>query len=122
VTEENKQPANPGRNSQRLAWAVRLAVIPLIMLAGIWFVTGMPGHSWTGPLPPLTGREQLIHDNLRRHVAALAGRIGERNVWRPEAMVAAAGYIQESLEDAGYRSRVRSSNDVCIIARPDPNG
>jgi Zn-dependent M28 family amino/carboxypeptidase len=63
----------------------------------------MPGRSWTGPLPPLTDREELIRDHLRRHVAVLAGRIGERNVWRPEAMNAAAGYIRKTLEDAGYR-------------------
>ena len=107
MTDENKQPADPGRNSKRFAWIVRLAVVPLLVLAGIWFVTGMPGSSWTGPLPPLTDREQLIHDNLKRHVTALAGRIGERNVWRPEAMAAAAGYIQEILEGAGYTVNVQ---------------
>ena len=93
--------------SKRLAWTVRLAVVPLVILAGIWFVTGMPGSTWTGPLPPLTDREQLIHDHLKRHVAALAGSIGERNVWRPEAMAAAAGYIQERFEDAGYTVNVQ---------------
>jgi len=93
--------------SKRLAWALRLAVVPLVILAGIWFVTGMPGSSWTGPLPPLTDKEQLIHDHLKRHVAALAGSIGERNVWRPEALAAAAAYIQESLEGAGYTVNVQ---------------
>jgi Peptidase family M28 len=108
VTDESKQPTSPGRNSKRLAWAVRLAILPLVILTGIWFVTGMPGRSWTGPLPPLTDREQLIRDNLRRHVAALAGRIGERNVWRPEAMAAAAGYIRKTLEGAGYGVNVQA--------------
>ena len=70
-------------------------------------MTGMPGSSWTGPLPPLTDREQVIRDHLKRHVAALAGRIGERNVWRPEAMAAAATYIQERFEDAGYTVNVQ---------------
>ena len=93
--------------SKHLAWTVRLAVVPLVILVGIWFVTGMPGSTWTGPLPPLTDKEQLIHDNLKRHVAALAGSIGERNVWRPEAMAAAAGYIQERFEDAGYTVNVQ---------------
>ena len=88
--------------SKPLVWAVRLAVIPLVILAGAWFVTGMPGSSWSGPLPPLTDKEQLIHDNLKRHVKQLAGRIGERNVWRPEAMAAADGYIRKTLEAAGY--------------------
>jgi len=93
--------------SKRLAWALRLAVVPLVILAGIWFVTGMPGNSWTGPLPPLTDKEQMLHDHLKRHVAALAGSIGERNVWRPEALAAAAAYIQESLEGAGYTVNVQ---------------
>ena len=108
MTEESKQPANPGRSSKRLAWALRLAVVPLVTLAGIWFVTGMPGSSWTGPPPPLTGREQLVRDHLKHHVAALAGRIGERNVWRPEAMAAAAAYIQQLLEEAGYTVNVQA--------------
>ena len=102
MTDESKQPTNPDRTRKRLDWIIRLAVLPLLILTGVWFVTGMPGRSWTGPLPPLTDREQLIRDNLRRHVAALAGRIGERNVWHPEAMAAAAGYIRKTLEDAGY--------------------
>ena len=69
---------------------------------------GMPGSSWSGPLPPLTGKEQRIHDNLKRHVTALAGRIGERNVWRPEALAAAEAYIRTTLEDAGYAVNLQS--------------
>ena len=108
VSDESQQAtANRGHRTW-LAWVVRLAVVPLVILAGIWFVTGMPGRSWTGPLPPLTDREQLIQDNLRRHVAALAGRIGERNVWRPGTMAAAAGYIRKTLEDAGYGVNVQA--------------
>ena len=102
--------------SKRLAWALRLAVVPLVILAGIWFVTAMPGSSWTGLLPPLTDREQVIHDHLKHHVAALAGRIGERNVWRPGAMAAAAAYIRKTLEDAGYVVNVQpfSSRGVTV--------
>jgi len=54
VSDEGKQLAEPGVRGKRLAWSIRLAVIPLVILAGIWFVTAMPGGSWTGPLPPLT--------------------------------------------------------------------
>ena len=89
-------------------WAARLAVIPLVILAVSWFVTGMPGSSWSGPVPPLSDKEQLIHDNLKRHVTELAGRVGERNVWRPEAMTAAAGYIRKTLEDSGYEVNAQS--------------
>jgi Zn-dependent M28 family amino/carboxypeptidase len=87
---------------------LKWAIIPLLILAGIWFVTGMPGRSWTGPLPPLTDKEQSIRDNLTHHVAMLAGHIGERNVWRPEAMNAAAGYIRKTLEGTGYAVNVQA--------------
>ncbi len=90
-----------------LAAVVRWGVVLGIILAGSQFMTGMPGNSGSGPLPPLTGKEQLVHDNLKRHVAELAGRIGERNVWRPEALAAAAGYIRKTLEDAGYAVSVQ---------------
>ena len=94
--------------SKRLAWAIRLAVIPLLILSGIWFVTGMPGSSWSGSLSPLTDKEQLIRDNLKRHVTELAGRIGERNVWHPGSMAAAAGYIRAAFEVAGYEVNTQS--------------
>ncbi len=94
--------------SKRLAWAVRLAVIPIVILTGIWFVTGMPGSSWSGPLPPLTDKERLIHDNLKHHVMELAGRIGERNVWRTGSMAAAASYIRAEFEAAGYEINIQS--------------
>jgi len=38
---------------------------------------------------------------LRRHVVALAGTIGERNVWRPDALHAAADYIRGAFASAG---------------------
>ena len=39
---------------------------------------------------------------LRRHVHALAGGIGERHVWRPRALHAAADYIRGELESLGF--------------------
>ncbi|MGB5540813.1 MAG: M28 family peptidase, partial [Gammaproteobacteria bacterium] len=107
MSGEKQQAASPGGRGKRLASAVGWGVVLLVILAGIRFMTGMPGSSWSGPLPPLTGEQQRIHDNLRRHVAELAGRIGERNVWRPEAMAAAAGYIRKTLEGMGYTVSVQ---------------
>jgi Zn-dependent M28 family amino/carboxypeptidase len=108
VIDKRNQAEKAGRRGKRLGWMIRLAIIPLFFLAGIWYVTGMPGRTWSGPLPPLTDKEQLIHDNLKRHVEELAGRIGERNVWRSEAMAAAARYIRKTLEDTGYVVNVQS--------------
>ncbi len=68
----------------------------------------MPGKSWSKPVPPLSTEELLIHDNLVRHVEMLAEQIGERNVWRAEALVAAASYIRNTLEEQGYQVRIQS--------------
>ncbi len=40
---------------------------------------------------------------LRAHVATLAGQIGERHVFRPHALAAAADYIAETWRAQGYR-------------------
>jgi len=68
----------------------------------------MPGKSWSDPVPPLTSEEQLIHDKLKHHVDMLAQQIGERNVWQAEALVAAASYIRNTLEELGYQVRMQS--------------
>lgn len=107
MSDDRQQAEISDGRGKRLATAVRWAVVLLVILAGIRFMIGMPGSSWSGPLPPQTGKQQLIHDNLKRHVAELAGRIGERNVWRPEALASAAAYIRKSLEEAGYTVSVQ---------------
>ena len=79
-------------------------------------MTAMPGKSWSTTVPPLSSQEQLIHDNLRRHVEMLAGQIGERNVWHPGALAAAALYIRNTLEDLGYEVHIQSfeSRDLTL--------
>ena len=46
--------------------------------------------------------ESALERNLRRHVAGLATGIGERNVWRPGSLTAAAGYIQSVWKAEGF--------------------
>jgi len=70
-------------------------------------MTFMPGKSWSAPVPPLSAEEQLIHDNLKRHVEILAQQIGERNVWHAEALNAVALYIRNTLEELGYQVGVQ---------------
>jgi hypothetical protein len=77
-------------------------VFTSLLAAGGWYVIGMPGSSWTGSLPPLDDAERQLAQNLRRHVEALAGRIGERHLWRPPALASAAEYIREVFERAGF--------------------
>ena len=46
--------------------------------------------------------EQCTADRLRDHVEALAGAIGERNVFRPQALAAARDYIEATWRAQGY--------------------
>lgn len=60
----------------------------------------LPEKSYTGPLPPLTAEETRIAANLERHVTAIASR--EHNLFTPEALEAAARYIEVELAALGY--------------------
>ena len=51
---------------------------------------------------------------LRLHVEQLAGKIGERNVFRPAALQAAASYIEHEWEQQGYAVR-RLAYDVAGV-------
>lgn len=62
----------------------------------------MPGRSYTGILPPLSPEETEVRDRVRRHVGTLAGKIGERNLWRHARLQAAADYIGRTLRGEGY--------------------
>ncbi|MFC1452064.1 M28 family peptidase [Verrucomicrobiota bacterium] len=64
----------------------------------------MPGKSYAGPLPPLTTVESELAGCLEGHVVTLAETIGERNVRLPEALEAAAGYIEKQWAEAGLAS------------------
>jgi Zn-dependent M28 family amino/carboxypeptidase len=44
----------------------------------------------------------MSEDRLRGHVRTLAAGIGERHVWRPQALHAAADYIRGQFESLGY--------------------
>lgn len=86
-----------------LAGIVILGVVVLVELFRYWPVTRMPGESFSGPLPPLTEREEAVAAALRRDVAELAGRIGERNMFRLASLGEAASYCEAELAAAGHR-------------------
>jgi Zn-dependent M28 family amino/carboxypeptidase len=60
-------------------------------------------RSFRGPLPELTQAQAGLRDELRRHVEKLAGEIGERNVYQPRKLHAAADYVEGVFTHAGYR-------------------
>ena len=56
-----------------------------------------------GTMPAIVMAEAITETALHAHVQALAGEIGERNVWRPRALRAAADYVRRTWEAQGYR-------------------
>jgi len=48
------------------------------------------------------GVAEPLAERLRAHVVRLAGEIGERNVWRPAALHAAADYIRDEWRRQGH--------------------
>lgn len=69
----------------------------------LWVVSiRMPGETYAGPLPPLSAEQTELRDNLRAHVAMLAGKIGERNFTRMRALDSAAEYVKARLAANGY--------------------
>lgn len=47
-------------------------------------------------------QEEITAEQLRSHVTRLAGEIGERNVFHPQALHAAEHYIRQVWQDQGY--------------------
>ncbi len=63
----------------------------------------MPGHSYSGPLQPLSADEVVLRDNLKIHVSTLAGEIGERSIDRYENLNRSVEYIETVLRGYGYQ-------------------
>ena len=85
-----------------------LVVAGVVLVAGLvsWMtMIRMPGPSFRGPLPPLALEEAAARTRLEGHVVALAGRIGERHYARPDALEAAARYVEDELRALGYEVR-----------------
>ena len=62
----------------------------------------MPLSSAPQTLPPLApGERELVH-RLKVHVRELAVHIGQRNIWTPGSMEAAAAYIEATLAGLGH--------------------
>lgn len=72
------------------------------LIATSCLTTTMPEQAHRGALPPPTSDENDAATELRLHVHHLAGKIGERHVGRPEALHAAARYIESQLRGYGY--------------------
>ncbi len=96
-----RKPLSGGR---RLILVI-LTTLGVCLLAGIvtvWYIIGMPGRSWRGPLPEMTPQQRALEAALRKDVQALAGEIGDRNLYRLAELGKAADFIDAQLRAAGY--------------------
>jgi Zn-dependent M28 family amino/carboxypeptidase len=78
----------------------------------VLYATSMPGTSYSGPLPAATPALRGLDVRLREHVAALASRIGVRNVDRPRHLIAAREYIASKLTPLATPSNQLQFEDV----------
>ena len=79
------------------ALGLLLGALPV---AGVLWMTAVPGRSHAGPLPPLTPDQLELAARLQGHVRAVAGR--PHNLGHPEELERAAAHIEAALEGMGY--------------------
>ncbi len=81
-----------------------LGTLGLLLLAlpvaGVLWMTAVPGRSHAGPLPPLAPDQLELSARLQEHVRAVASR--PHNLGHPEELERAAAHIEATLEGMGY--------------------
>ena len=91
------------------AAVIRLSVFALFLIIvclwGYYIMVKMPGKSYRGQLPALTDKQIAIRDELTGVIKKLADEIGERNIWNHKQFTAAGDFIENSLIQAGYKTR-----------------
>src|SRR5438045_1570863 len=102
---------------QLLGWKpmplMRAAIFPLLRIIGAlaaiallawWFMVRMPGKN-VSQSTSLSAEEVKLRGELQTDVQKLAGEIGERNLPRYPALLAAADFIEQSFVAAGLQPR-----------------
>jgi len=88
--------------------ALRAGAILLVVAVGLWYMCARPRPGQRTMTPPV-----ISADALRAHVQALAGDIGERNVFRPGTLARAADYIERIWRAQGYKVVRQDCGDGC---------
>lgn len=103
--ELQEEPLPPFRRLTRatkLQLGALLAVLTVGPALGYGVILSMPGKSYRGALPAATPELVALRDREGTDLRHLAGDIGERNTLHPQALAAAAGWIEAELRGAGY--------------------
>lgn len=81
---------------------IGFVVVFVLIFFGLHWMTQMPGRSYIDSLPALTEEELVLHTRLENHVRTLAQDIGERHLWRYDALTVTADYVENTLQAMGY--------------------
>ena len=88
----------------RMFWTIAvLASLAGLVVAGVLWMTSVPGRSHDGPLPALTPEQVQLVARLRGHVRQVASL--PHNLAYPEHLECAALYIERALTGVGYDVR-----------------
>lgn len=90
------------RQRSRIVAVFIAFLLVLSFFAFFGWTSGMVGKSFSGHFFPLSEQEKNICARLRDHVFTLAGEIGERNIWLPQKLDAAALYIEKVWQGQGF--------------------
>jgi len=90
------------RASPVLTAAVLMGLAAALGAGGWALMIRMPGASGVGPLRPLSPAEEETRRRLEADVHHLAVTIGERSVWNPAGLRAAADHIEQTFRGLGY--------------------
>lgn len=93
----------PSGHREWLWVALQIVIFGTLFLAASFYVTSMPGRSYSGPLGPLSDNDIETRERLRTHVSTLAERIGERNIKHYDALKASIEYIENALKSEGFQ-------------------
>ena len=92
-----------GTMRQGLYIAGSIVIFFVLLVSGFFHWTyQMAGKSYSGRFLPLSAAEKEIRSNQHNHVFMLAGEIGERNIWLPQKLDAAAAYIEKIWQGQGF--------------------
>ncbi len=97
--------------------AVIFAAVAVVVTAGIYYMVSMPGKSYSGVLPELSGPEKEISSRLRSHVEFLALKVGQRNFLYPAGLRESADYIEAKFSEYGYKpERISFKADASLTS------
>jgi len=82
-----------------LLWVILGAAVVFVCW---WNMIRMPLNSYDGPWEPLSAEEEALRTELKSTVFTLADEIGDRNIHAYDNYMAAADFIENALQEAGY--------------------